>query len=267
MSGTPLSVRNPFLLRSFFSLPPSTSFFPCIESIRPCEPLSYRQPALERSTRGSFHFLPPSSSFPPRVRAKYLHVNVGHGAISTADIHRRIYVARNVWKRSVIEKRYTRERTHTVPRYITLRYVSTRFDRAAFRSNRSNLRAGPSSSNGRVEFACETNRYFIQTACSLPVILSPYRSNLRRLLPFSVSPLFPCRTPNSLSRHDKTPPRTRPERIVHECYFPPIISISSPVFSFPSIKESFHSRISSVSARGQIGGKTHRMKGCSRCNR
>lgn len=131
MSGTPLSVRNPFLLRSFFSLPPSTSFFPCIESIRPCEPLSYRQPALERSTRGSFHFLPPSSSFPPRVRAKYLHVNVGHGAISTADIHRRIYVARNVWKRSVIEKRYTRERTQTVPRYVTLRYVSTRFDRAA----------------------------------------------------------------------------------------------------------------------------------------
>lgn len=43
-----------------------------------------------------------------------------------------------------------------------------------------------------------------------PVILSPYRSNLRRLLPFFVSPLFPCRTPNSLSvAHDKAP-RTRP---------------------------------------------------------
>lgn len=71
----------------------------------------------------------------------------------------------------------------------------------------------PDRLNGRVEFACETNRYFIQTACSLPpppVILSPYRSNLRRLLPFFVSPLFPCRTPNSLSvAHDKAP-RTRP---------------------------------------------------------
>lgn len=56
---------------------------------------------------------------------------------------------------------------------------------------------------------------------------------------FAVYFLSPCRTPNSLSRHDKTPPRTRPERIVHECYFPPIISISSLVFffSFPCVRK------------------------------
>lgn len=267
MSGTPLSVRNPFLLRSFFSLPPSTSFFPCIESIRPCEPLSYRQPALERSTRGSFHFLPPSSSFPPRVRAKYLHVNVGHGAISTADIHRRIYVARNVWKRSVIEKRYTRERTHTVPRYVTLRYVSTRFDRAAIvrvdRIYEPDPRRRTVESNSRAKRIGILFKRPARSPLSYPRIdrifavyfLSPCRPFFR------VAHRIPYRA--TIRRGQ----RTRPERIVHECYFPPIISISSPVFSFPSIKESFHSRISSVSARGQIGGKTHRMKGCSRCNR
>lgn len=110
--------------------------------------------------------------------------------------------------------------------------------------------------NSRVEFACETNRYFIQTACSLPVILTPYRSNLRRLLPFSVSPLFPCRTPNSLSvAHDKAPlGQARANHSWSRVLFSPIISISIlrfffllPSFPFKNIERSY--RV----ARRQIG--------------
>lgn len=206
---------------------------------------------MKRTTRG-VRSVPPFSSLPSllfplfstvsRVRTKYLHVNVGH-------VSRAIPCFAATWtdtsreriQRSVIENG-TRE---TEPGPALLRFV-----RSFVRSSRSNLRAGPRL-NGRVEFACETNRYFIQTACSLPVILSPYRSNLRRLLPFSVSPLFPCRAPNSLSVARDKPPRTTPcesfavTSVISTDYF----NLESRFF-FLLLPFRFHLRISNV---GQIG--------------